>query len=62
MDEVLESLSTELDNLYAARGRPSIGPREHLLRALHLQVSHSVRSEGLLVEQIDYDPLFRWFA
>ena len=60
-DQVLESLSTELDNLYAASGRPSIAP-EYILRALLLQVFYSVRSERLLVEQIDYNLLFRWFV
>jgi transposase len=47
--------------LYAASGRPSIAP-EYILRALLLQVFYSVRSERLLVEQIDYNLLFRWFV
>jgi transposase len=60
-DTVLDSLSPELDALYAASGRPSIAP-EYILRALLLQVFYSVRSERLLVEQIDYNLLFRWFV
>ena len=60
-DKVLESLSGELDKLYADSGRPSIAP-EYILRALLLQVFYSVRSERLLVEQIDYNLLFRWFV
>jgi len=55
------SLSGELDALYAEGGRPSIAP-EYILRALLLQVFFSVRSERLLVEQIDYNLLFRWFV
>ena len=60
-DEVLRSLNSDFDALYAELGRPSIAP-EYLLRALLLQVFYSVRSEGLLVEQIDYNLLFRWFV
>jgi transposase len=60
-DKVLQSLSEEFDQLYAASGRPSIAP-EYILRALLLQVFYSVRSERLLVEQIDYNLLFRWFV
>ena len=60
-DRVLQSLSEELDKLYADSGRPSIAP-EYILRALLLQVFYSVRSERLLVEQIDYNLLFRWFV
>jgi transposase len=55
------SLSAEFDVLYADSGRPSIAP-EYILRALLLQVFYSVRSERLLVEQIDYNLLFRWFV
>ena len=58
---MLGSLSAEFDALYAASGRPSIAP-EYILRALLLQVFYSVRSERLLVEQIDYNLLFRWFV
>jgi transposase len=50
-----------LDQLYADSGRPSIAP-EYILRALLLQVFFSIRSERLLVEQIDYNLLFRWFV
>jgi transposase len=60
-DAVLGSLSTEFDALYADSGRPSIAP-EYILRALLLQVFYSVRSERLLVEQIDYNLLFHWFV
>ena len=60
-DTVLRSLSTEFDALYAESGRPSIAP-EYILRALLLQVFFSIRSERLLVEQIDYNLLFRWFV
>jgi transposase len=58
---VLRTLSTEFDALYADSGRPSIAP-EYILRALLLQVFYSVCSERLLVEQIDYNLLFRWFV
>jgi transposase len=60
-DTVLRSLSGEFDRLYADSGRPSIAP-EYILRALLLQVFFSIRSERLLVEQIDYNLLFRWFV
>jgi transposase len=60
-DTVLRRLSPEFDALYADSGRPSIAP-EYILRALLLQVFYSVRSERLLVEQIDYNLLFRWFV
>jgi transposase len=60
-DVVLRSLSAELDALDADSGRPSIAP-ESILRALLLQVFYSVRSERLLVEQIDDNLLFRWLV
>jgi len=60
-DAVLRSLSAEFDRLYAASGRPSIAP-EYVLRALLLQAFYSVRSERQLVEQLDYNLLFRWFV
>ncbi len=60
-DGVLRSLSGDFDRLYSSTGRPSIAP-EYLLRALLLQVFYSIRSEGHLVEQIDYNLLFRWFV
>jgi transposase len=60
-DVVLRSLSQEFDSLYSASGRPSIAP-EYVLRAVLLQAFYSVRSERQLVEQIDYNLLFRWFV
>jgi transposase len=60
-DAVLGLLSAEFDALYADSGRPSIAP-EYILRVLLLQVFYSVRSERLLVEQIDYNLLFLWFV
>lgn len=60
-DGVLRSLDGEFDALYQDSGRPSIAP-EYILRALLLQVFFSIRSERLLVEQIDYNLLFRWFV
>jgi transposase len=60
-DVVLQRLSPELGALYAGAARPSIGP-EYILRALLLQVFFSIRSERLLVEQIDYNLLFRSFV
>src|SRR5437868_7224981 len=60
VDEVLRALSAEFDRMYARQGRPSIAP-EKLLRAQMLQMLYSVRSERLLMEEIDYSILFRWF-
>ena len=60
-DVVLGSLSEEFDSLYSASGRPSIAP-EYVLRALLLQAFYSVRSERQLVEQLEYNLLFRWFV
>jgi len=60
-DRALEQISGELDLLYAATGRPSIAP-ERLLRALLLMVLYSVRSERQLMEQLNYNLLFRWFV
>src|SRR5689334_10888763 len=60
-DEALRGLSAEFAVLYSPLGRPSIAP-EKLLRALLLQVFFSVRSERLLMEQLDYNLLFRWFV
>jgi transposase len=60
-DEVLESMTKRFDRLYSDTGRPSIPP-EHLLRALLLQVLYSIRSERLLMEQLDYNLLYRWFV
>jgi transposase len=61
VDRVLEQLSARFNKLYAQAGRPSIAP-EKLLRALLLQMLYSVRSERLLMEQLDYNLLFRWFV
>jgi transposase len=62
VDEALRAIRPELDRLYAKRmGRPSIPP-ERLLRALLLQVLYTVRSERQLMEQLDYNLLFRWFV
>lgn len=60
-DAVLAEMSKDFDGLYATVGRPSIPP-ERLFRALLLQVFYSVRSERLLMEQLDYNLLFRWFV
>ncbi len=60
-DRVLASLSVAFDEMYSASGRPSIAP-EYVLRALLLQAFYSVRSERQLVEQLDYNLLFRWFV
>lgn len=61
VDRALGQLSPTFEALYAADGRPSIPP-EHLLRALLLQVLYTVRSERQLMEQLDYNLLFRWFV
>jgi transposase len=57
-DEALVTLSRAFDTLYSDTGRPSIPP-EHLLRALLLQALYTVRSEALLIEQLQYNLLFR---
>ncbi|HVZ22164.1 MAG TPA: IS5 family transposase [Vicinamibacterales bacterium] len=61
VDEILRAMSREFDGLYATVGRPSIPP-ERLLRAQLLQLFYSIRSERLLMEQLDYNILFRWFV
>jgi len=61
VDQALGELSGRFDELYAATGRPSIAP-EKLLRALLLQVLYGKRSERLLMEELDYSLLFRWFV
>ena len=61
VDEVLRGLSPQFNRMYAREGRPSIAP-EKLLRALVVQMLYSIRSERLLVEEIDYNILFRWFV
>ena len=60
-DEILERMSPLFDAMYASGGRPSIAP-EKLLRAQLLQMLYSVRSERLLMEEIDYSILYRWFV
>src|SRR5204863_8773478 len=61
IDEALRKLSRDFDRLYSRDGRPSIPP-ERLLRALLLQALYTVRSERQLMEQLDYNLLFRWFV
>lgn len=60
-DAILRDLSPRFRRLYASEGRPSIPP-EKLLRALLLQILYSVRSERLLMEQLNFNVLFRWFV
>jgi len=60
-DEALHNMSERFDTMYAKTGRPSIPP-EKLLRAQLIQMLYSIRSERLLVEEIDYSMLFRWFV
>src|SRR6202453_3134230 len=60
-DEALQQLQSRFNKLYAKTGRPSIAP-EKLLRALLLQALYSVRSERMLMEQLNYNVLFRWFV
>lgn len=61
VNEVLGRMSPLFDELYSHTGRPSIPP-EKLLRALLLQVLYTIRSERMLMEQLDYNLLFRWFV
>lgn len=61
VDEILRDMSRDFDGLYARVGRPSVPP-ERLLRAQLLQLFYSIRSERLLMEQLDYNILFRWFV
>ena len=61
VDRILQELSPAFDRLYAKTGRPSIPP-ERLLRALLLQILYTIRSERLLMEQLDYNLLVRWFV
>src|SRR3954467_6778190 len=60
-DEVLKGLWAKFNELYSTTGRPSIAP-EKLLRALLLQILYTVRSERLMMEQLQYNLLFRWFV
>ncbi len=61
VDQALKALSPRFALLYSHTGRPSIPP-EQLLRALLLQAFYSIRSERQLMEQLDYNLLFRWFV
>src|SRR5260370_23417917 len=61
VDRVLLRLNARFERMYATTGRPSIAP-EKLLRALLLQILYSVRSERMLMEQLAYNLLFRWFV
>src|SRR5438309_100496 len=61
VDSALGEMSALFDEMYSEMGRPSIPP-EKLLRAQLLQMLYSVRSERLLMEEIDYSVLFRWFV
>jgi transposase len=60
-DEALRQLSPQFEAIYATTGRPSVPP-EQLLRALLLQALYTIRSERMLVEQLEYNLLFRWFV
>lgn len=61
VNDALASLDAEFDVLYTSEGRPSIAP-ERLIRASLLQILFSIRSERQLMEQMDYNLLFRWFV
>ena len=61
VDEILKEMSPQFQKLYSDVGRPSIAP-ERLLRSLLLQIFYSVRSERMLMEQLQYNLLFRWFV
>jgi len=61
VDGALKALSPLFDQMYVAFGRPSIAP-EKLLRALLLQILYTIRSEQMLIEQLQYNLLFRWFV
>jgi len=60
-NRILQQMSPRFEAMYSAMGRPSIAP-EKLLRALLLQVLDTVRSERMLMEQLNYNLLFRWFV
>jgi len=61
LEPVLTELAPRFATMYADGGRPSIPP-EQLLRALLLQVLYTIRSERQLIEQLEYNLLFRWFV
>ena len=61
VDEALRGMSSQFAKLYSRTGRPSVAP-EKLIRALLLQALYSIRSERLLIEELEYNLLFRWFV
>jgi transposase len=61
VDPILQSMTKQFDHVYSDTGRPSIAP-EYLLRATLIQILYSIRSERLLMEQLNYNMLFRWFV
>jgi len=61
VDQALKALDSRFDEIYGEDGRKSIPP-ERLLRALLLQMLYTVRSERMLMEQLEYNLLFRWFV
>jgi transposase len=61
VDEILRVMAKDFDGMYARTGRPSVPP-ERLLRAVLLQIFYTVRSERMLMEQMNYNLLFRWFV
>src|SRR5258708_34515934 len=61
VDEILKEMSPKFAKLYSDVGRPSIAP-ERLFRSLVLQIFYSVRSERMLIEQLQYNLLFPWFV
>jgi transposase len=61
VDEILRAMNRDFEGMYAKTGRPSVPP-ERLLRAVLLQIFYSVRSERMLMEQMNYNLLFRWFV
>src|SRR5215469_10868112 len=61
VDEILKAMAKDFDGVYATTGRPSVPP-ERLLRAVLLQIFYTIRSERMLMEQLEYNLLFRWFV
>src|SRR5580704_4238204 len=61
VDEILKEMSPQFAKLYSEVGRPSIAP-ERLFRSLLLQIFYSVRSERMVIEQLEHNLLFRWFV
>ena len=61
VDDALKEVSAAFDVLYSHTGRPSIAP-EKLIRALLLEIFYCIRSERLLMERFEHNPLFRWFV